>query len=89
MVSTRTVEPPLTIWRLISEACEQLARRIGPPMLPSADAERTRYVAKVWCKHNGKRVAREVSDRQHRLYGNGTTAAHSVVSMSLWKEHSA
>ncbi len=83
----KTVEPPLTIWRLICEAAEQMARRLAPPMLPSADAERTRHLAKVWCKHNGKRVARTVAERRHRLYG--TTAPHSVVSMSLWKEHSA
>jgi hypothetical protein len=84
----RTVEPPLTIWRLICEAAEQLARRLAPPMLPSADAERTRYIAKAWCRHNGKRADREVSERRRRLYGE-PQATHAVVSMSLWKEHSA
>jgi hypothetical protein len=84
----RTVEPPLTIWRLICEAAEQLARRLAPPMLPSADAERTRYIAKAWCRHNGKDAAKEVAARHRRLYGEAR-AAHAVVSMSLWKEHSA
>lgn len=81
----KTVEPPLTVWGLIGEACEQLARRLAPPMAPSPDAERVRHVAKVWCRHNGKRAARQVAERRRELYGS----AQPVVSMSLWKEHSA
>jgi len=81
----KTVEPPLTVWRLINEACEQVMRRLSAPMEPSPEADRVRYVAKSWCRHNGKRAERELNERHRHLYGG--RRLNGVLTVAAWTKH--
>jgi hypothetical protein len=51
---TKTVEPPLTLWRLLNEAMEQALRFMSPGMAPSPTGLHDRYLARILATHRPK-----------------------------------